>query len=91
MSDLKYAFRQFAKNPGFTAVAVATIALGIMAATAMYSVVYAVLLDPFPYRDVARLMSVRVSAAAERRILQELRTLQFPGKRRGLEQRHCRG
>src|SRR5204863_6437746 len=32
----------------------------------MYSVVYAVLLDPFPYRDVARLMSVRVSAAAER-------------------------
>jgi predicted permease len=66
MSDLKYAFRQLLKNPGFTAVAVATLALGIMASTAMYSVVYAVLLDPFPYRDVDRLMSVRVWAAGQR-------------------------
>src|SRR6516165_10251956 len=66
MSDLKFAFRQLLKNPGFTAVAVATLALGIMAAAAMYSVVYAVLLDPFPYRDVDNLMSVKVWGAGER-------------------------
>src|SRR5215471_7957570 len=66
MSDLRFAFRQLAKNPGFTAVAVATLALGIMASTAMYSVVYAVILDPFPYRDVEHLMSVRVTGADPR-------------------------
>jgi predicted permease len=66
MNDLKYAFRQLLKNPGFTAVAVVTLALGIMAATAMYSVIYAVVLDPFPYRDVDNLMSVRVWGANER-------------------------
>src|SRR2546426_10437323 len=60
MSDLRYAFRQLLKNPGFTAVAVLTLALGIMATTAMYSVIYAVVLDPFPYKDVDHLMSVKV-------------------------------
>ena len=66
MNDLKIAFRQLQKNPGFTAIAVTTLALGIMAATAMYSVVYAVLLDPFPYRDVDHLMSVKVWSPGER-------------------------
>ena len=66
MNDLKIAFRQLRKNPGFTAIAVTTLALGIMAATAMYSVVYAVLLDPFPYRDVDHLMSVKVWSPGER-------------------------
>jgi predicted permease len=66
MSDLKFALRQLTKNPGFTAVAIVTLALGITAATAMYSVVYAVLIDPFPYRDVDKLMSVRVWAPGER-------------------------
>src|SRR5205814_3935607 len=66
MNDLKFAFRQLSKNPGVTAIAVATLALGIMAATAMYSVVHAVLLDPFPYRDVDNLMSVKVWAPGER-------------------------
>ncbi|HTL54529.1 MAG TPA: ABC transporter permease [Candidatus Limnocylindrales bacterium] len=66
MQDLKFALRQLGKNPGFTAIAVATLALGIMAATAMYSVVYAVLVDPFPYRDVDHLMSVKVWSPAER-------------------------
>ena len=60
MTDLKFAYRQLLKHPGFTAVAVLTLALGIMATTAMYSVIYAVVLDPFPYKDVDNLMSVKV-------------------------------
>jgi len=54
------------KNSGFTAVAVLTLALGVMATTAMYSVVHAVVLDPFPYKDVDRLMSVRVQEPGQR-------------------------
>ena len=47
--------------PGFAALAIVSLALGIMATTAMYSVVRAVVLDPFPYKDVDNLMSIRVS------------------------------
>jgi predicted permease len=66
MNDLRFAFRQLLKNPGFTAVAVLTLALGIMATTAMYSVIYAVVLDPFPYKDVDKLMSVKVWDPAQK-------------------------
>jgi len=60
-SDLRHGLHLLKKSPGFTAVAVATLALGIGATTAVYSVVYAVVLNPFPYKDVDTLMSVRVS------------------------------
>jgi putative ABC transport system permease protein len=58
MQDLGFTIRQLRKNPGFTAVAVLTLALGIGATTAIFSAVYAVVLQPFPLRDPARLMLV---------------------------------
>ncbi len=58
MNDLKFAFRQLLKNPGFTAVAVLTLALGIGANTAVFSVANEVLLNPVPGRDNKRLITV---------------------------------
>src|SRR5437773_2763367 len=58
MHDLKFAFRQLLKNPGFTAVVVLTLALGIGASTAIYSVVNAVLLNPLPGPATDRLIQI---------------------------------
>src|SRR5688500_17726641 len=58
-NDVRYALRSFRRTPGFTALVIATLAIGIGANTAMFSVVNAVLLRPFGYQDVDSLLRIR--------------------------------
>src|SRR5438046_10119193 len=58
MNDLKLAFRQFGNSPGFTLIAVLTLALGIGANTAIFSVVEGVLMRPLPFPHPERLVRI---------------------------------
>ena len=60
LSDLRYAARELRKRPGFTLTAVLSLALGIGATSAVFSVIYAVLIDPFPYPGADRIVEVRL-------------------------------
>src|SRR5215211_3163987 len=61
MNDLVYCFRMLRKRPSFSVVAVLTLALTIGASTALFSIVDAVILNPFPYKNPSQLFFVRQS------------------------------
>jgi len=65
-ADLSFAVRQIRRYPGVAFTAIVSLALGIGSATAVFSVVYGVVLDPFPYKDVRSLMSIQVSEPGAR-------------------------
>jgi putative ABC transport system permease protein len=64
--DLRYAIRSLLKNRSFTIVALIVLSLGIGANSAIFSVVYSVLLKPLPYRDADRLLIANVSLPEHR-------------------------
>ena len=58
LQDLRFAFRMLLKNPGFTAIAILTLVVGIAATTAIFSVVYGVLLRPLPYPNPDQILQM---------------------------------
>src|SRR5688572_14540285 len=62
-SDLRYAVRDLWRRPGFTLTAILSLALGIGATSAVFSVIYAVLMNPFPYAGADRMMQLALRDA----------------------------
>src|SRR5215472_13715881 len=62
LQDFRYSARQLLRYPGFFITAIVTLALGIGIATAVFSVAYGVLIDPFPYKDVHTLATPKLCA-----------------------------
>jgi hypothetical protein len=71
LQDLRYAMRQTVKSPGFSFAAVISLALGIGATTAVFSVIYAALIHPYPYKGADRMvgLALRSKAGDEARVL----------------------
>ena len=60
LNDLRFNLRQLFKNPGFSLTAVISLALGIGATTAVFSVVYAIMMNPYPYAASDRMIHMRL-------------------------------
>ena len=60
LQDLRYSLRQLKDNPGISITAILSLALGIAATTAVFSVIYAVLMNPYPYRAPDRMVNIRL-------------------------------
>ena len=65
--DVRYGWRGIVRQPSFTSLAVLTLALGIGAATTIFSVIQNVLLDPFPYIDADRVVTFQIRDTASSR------------------------
>lgn len=64
--DLRFGWRELLRDRGFAATSVLSIALGILAATAMFSVIHGVIIEPFPYKDIDNLVSIAVRNPEQR-------------------------
>src|SRR5579863_2160454 len=65
LQDVRYSLRQLLKNPGFALTAIVSLALGIGATTAVFSVVYAILMSPYPYANSDRMVHMRLRDSAQ--------------------------
>ena len=72
LNDLRYALRQLFRNPGFALTAILSLALSIGATTAVFSVIYAALIDPYPYPAADRIVSPVVTSVAAPQFMAQL-------------------
>jgi len=82
LQDVRFAFRQLRSSPAFAITAVLSITLGIGATTAIFSVVYGVLVDPYPYRDADRMVHVELRQKGDRGPLLVVNGTEYPELRK---------